>query len=672
MSKNKEQTTPKPFPQGSGRKARAAVILGAIASGSLLAACDRPPPQPERPPTPKPIASNAPIASANPSAPENQIQKTQKTQKDLPPGVIAEAKGISGSLIRVEEADEFRILTIDGVLHAARRNRGEYNPFSPFADGDPMVRLLLAARDAGISTALLIGLGSGATATELRSAGKKVDVVEIEPAVIDFAKRFFDYKGEAVAADGVEHLKQGSKTYDAVILDAFAGTKLPSRFVEPSAVAALKKRINRRGVAVVRMLARPSDPDVSAAVNGIGGAFAHRRLLASGAGDEEQNIYLIASDAPLNLIYFNELSLWPIPIPAAGAPSSPEGIKAALLSKAPQKIALAGYLVRAEDGSLSLDLPHWEMGSRRYALRGPDEIIKELDKRLPRKTKFVTAGDLSTDGNLATTLYAMLGGGGVKLSLVRFSPVVAAVSGTLRERTEPYAGPGKPGEVDLSGPGRPTKLAKGIGDGVRAEIVIEKIHFTIDLPAWKSLRQGTTRPFVARAVAAATKGQLGQAAVAVREILGALDKKLGSFGPRMVAYDELLVMHEALSANANQNTTAGAQNAFDRAAACDRADNAFRLGYASPLYTPDSQSRDVLPIDEALLACAERGYSAVVNDPTAGGDLKTKAAARLVSVLEDKLFEIPAGQDTRSKPVEAQIQALKEKFGVKADDKPPP
>lgn len=653
------------------------MLLGAVASSAILAACDSPPPprsveRPSAPPKPAAAAAQS-RASAAPS------RAAAEPPQNLPPGVLAETKGISGSILRVEERDGYRLLLIDGVIHAARRISGEDDPFSLFAMGDPLVRLLIAVRGEAQSSVLVVGLGSGATATELRDVKKKVDVVEIEPAIVDLAKKFFDYKGDATIADGIAYLKQGKNRYDAVILDAFAGNNLPKHFVEPSSVEALKKRVASRGVAVVRMLARPSDPHVIDTVIGIGGAFSYRRLLGSGAGDEEQNLYLIASDAPINLTYLNEISLWPIPLPDERAPkiaqtpkdpaSHAEAIKTAILSKTPTKVALAGYLVRGEDGSLTLDLPHWEMGSRRYALRGPEALLKELAARLPPKSKFPTAGDLSTDGDTSKTLYPMLGGGGVKLSLVRFSPVVAAVSGILRQTTS-HAPQGKPAELDPNAFGRPGKIPKGILEGARAELVIDKIHFTIDLQAWKTLRQNTTRPIVARAQSAAAKGQLEQAGAALGEVLGALDKKLGSFGPRIIAYDEILALREALLAHAPK--TSGAPSAFERAAACDRADNAFRIGFSSPLYTTSDAARDALPVDAALLACAERGYSDVVQDPKAGDDVKTKAAARLVAILEERASNVPWEQKARSRAMEAQIQALKENFGVKPEEEPPP
>lgn len=67
------------------------LVLLAIA-GMLAGACGAAPPP------------SKPTASAIPSAPT------------LPPGVLAEAKGAQG-LVRVEERDGLRLLTIDGVVH---------------------------------------------------------------------------------------------------------------------------------------------------------------------------------------------------------------------------------------------------------------------------------------------------------------------------------------------------------------------------------------------------------------------------------------------------------------------------------------------------------------------------------------------------------------------------
>ena len=55
-----------------------------------------------------------------------------------------------------------------------------------------------------------------------------MEAVELEPAVIEFARKHFGYKGHAVAAEGLEYLKKNEKTtYDVVLMDAFEGMIAP-------------------------------------------------------------------------------------------------------------------------------------------------------------------------------------------------------------------------------------------------------------------------------------------------------------------------------------------------------------------------------------------------------------------------------------------------------------
>ena len=113
----------------------------------------------------------------------------------LPAGVLAQVDGIQGP-IRVVVRDGVRVLTIDGVVQGAAHEGGPQSLHS-----EPAVGLLRAFR-ANAKSALVIGLGTGRTASALRIAGVTVEVVELEPAVVDLARRFFGYEGPALLSHG--------------------------------------------------------------------------------------------------------------------------------------------------------------------------------------------------------------------------------------------------------------------------------------------------------------------------------------------------------------------------------------------------------------------------------------------------------------------------------------
>ncbi|HTM22791.1 MAG TPA: methyltransferase domain-containing protein, partial [Kofleriaceae bacterium] len=135
-------------------------------------------------------------------------------------GVLARVAGAAGP-IRVEQRAGRRLLYIGDTLQAAVAWAGDRpDP----AAVDPLVALLRAARPQA-RTALVIGLGSGHTAGDLAAAGLQVTAVDIDPAVIEVARRWFGYRGDAVAADGRAYLEQHQGPWDLVIMDAFDGTR---------------------------------------------------------------------------------------------------------------------------------------------------------------------------------------------------------------------------------------------------------------------------------------------------------------------------------------------------------------------------------------------------------------------------------------------------------------
>src|SRR6185295_14641383 len=120
----------------------------------------------------------------------------------------------------VVESKGLRLLVIDGAVQAAVPVGGAAAP------ADPMVQLLHQVRP-GAKTALVIGLGSGQTASQLAEYGVDVTAVELEPIVIEYAHKYFGYRGKAVASEGLEYLNDSRDQYDIVLLDAFGGSRPP-------------------------------------------------------------------------------------------------------------------------------------------------------------------------------------------------------------------------------------------------------------------------------------------------------------------------------------------------------------------------------------------------------------------------------------------------------------
>lgn len=85
-----------------------------------------------------------------------------------------------------------------------------------------------------------------------------VDVVEIDPLVVDVAKEYFfvvdDPRMEIITEDARVFLTQTDKKYDAIILDAYAGYEIPFHLMTEQFYEILDERLNDNGVIVSNFL----------------------------------------------------------------------------------------------------------------------------------------------------------------------------------------------------------------------------------------------------------------------------------------------------------------------------------------------------------------------------------------------------------------------------------
>jgi predicted membrane-bound spermidine synthase len=105
---------------------------------------------------------------------------------------------------------------------------------------------------------LCIGMGVGIVPRELAREGAAVDVVEINPAVVPVAEKYFDLdptRFRLFIADGRQFLNTSTGRYDAVVLDAFNGDSSPSHLMTREAFTAIARVLNPDGVLVMNSFA---------------------------------------------------------------------------------------------------------------------------------------------------------------------------------------------------------------------------------------------------------------------------------------------------------------------------------------------------------------------------------------------------------------------------------
>ncbi len=113
---------------------------------------------------------------------------------------------------------------------------------------------LARAYTTNISDVLCIGLGVGIVPMEFARQGARVDVVEINPAVVPVAVRFFNLETNVLQLtidDGRHFLNRCRKQYDVVVLDAFLGDSSPSHLMTREAFASIRRVLRPGGTLVI-------------------------------------------------------------------------------------------------------------------------------------------------------------------------------------------------------------------------------------------------------------------------------------------------------------------------------------------------------------------------------------------------------------------------------------
>jgi spermidine synthase len=111
---------------------------------------------------------------------------------------------------------------------------------------------------------LMIGLGGGSIQRAYRHyyPDVAVDTVELDPVVVDVAKRFFhvkeDDKHTIVVSDGRLFLRRTDKKYDAVILDAYSsnryGSYIPHQLATKEFFELLRDAMTENGVVAYNVM----------------------------------------------------------------------------------------------------------------------------------------------------------------------------------------------------------------------------------------------------------------------------------------------------------------------------------------------------------------------------------------------------------------------------------
>jgi spermidine synthase len=438
--------------------------------------------------------------------------------------VIARSRGRSGLIEVVKRAGQ-RYLLINKVVQAV----GPKNPRRRRTD-------LLADVVRGVRpkarSVLIIGLGGGNTAMAFRQLGCSVTAVELECKVIEYARAYFGYRGEAVCADGLQHLKRTSRTFDVIVLDAFVGKELPGHLISARAFETIRERLRPGGLIAVRLLAPPRGRVVRALLSGLAGVnrairrtrssapvFQHMAL-GSGTGGEEQNLIVLASRAPLGYFQPGGVPLWPVALLSrhdGGLRAhlepvhSPYGTDRRIVSKGrgpgrSRSALVVGYL-SVVGGELVLDLPPLGMGHLRILVRGG--LARGLKARVAKVARGAASG-----------LAEVVGSSAVVGARWNRSPVAAAIEGELRLLCW------TPGDSKAGTRGKPRLVQRLLPfGGTLYRLTPSKVHWTLTAGQWRRFRSGRLAP-LERRLRGETDGRRRRATV--EQILALLRGRFGA------------------------------------------------------------------------------------------------------------------------------------------------
>lgn len=183
---------------------------------------------------------------------------------EFPRTILHVARSPSGPII-VSEDDEGRRYLQFGWIGAFQSAAWPGFPLRLELDYTRAVAAALAFAPAP-KRLLVVGLGAGTIPTFLRAVLPQahIDAVEIQPQVLDAARRYFDFhEDEALHAhvtDGRRFIEAPGAPYDVIILDAYGTRSIPAALATREFMQATLARLTPDGVVVGNVLRKTGQP----------------------------------------------------------------------------------------------------------------------------------------------------------------------------------------------------------------------------------------------------------------------------------------------------------------------------------------------------------------------------------------------------------------------------
>ena len=177
--------------------------------------------------------------------------------------VIYQKKSPYNTVVVTEDDQGMRTLLFDGGVRQSVVKVGDPDHLEL-----PYARALMSglALSPEPKRVLVVGLGGGTIPSLLHKHYPKtqIDVVDIDPVVVEVAKQFFGFREDATlkayAQDGRQFIEERLNVYDVVFLDAFGSEDIPYHLATREFLEAVRRAITAQGVVLGNVWGRDLNP----------------------------------------------------------------------------------------------------------------------------------------------------------------------------------------------------------------------------------------------------------------------------------------------------------------------------------------------------------------------------------------------------------------------------
>lgn len=197
--------------------------------------------------------------------------------------------------------DNYRLLTVDASTIGAATISHSENILTY-----QEIVSLLPALTPGIKTALLIGQGAGHMVSALKRHGIRTDTLEIDPAIAEAARDYFDFvpTGKAIIGDARYEIRKLQGPYDLIIMDVFTGGSEPVHLLTVETMRQLQALLSERGILAFNFVAfyeEGRNPALASVARTLANVFSHQIALISEPGQDFNDFIFLAANFPISI-----------------------------------------------------------------------------------------------------------------------------------------------------------------------------------------------------------------------------------------------------------------------------------------------------------------------------------------------------------------------------------